>query len=892
MPRVPSFDWPSRFRRPSWRSLRRAGLALVFGTLIGGAVAYADVHDGGRGARGPLSTFDTGVHDLIVSMRRPESYLGAAATTGPNRDPRNFITIVAIDERTLSELGAYSGGYPRAYHAALIDSLLKAPPRVIALDVGFFESTPDDAELAAALDRARGLPVPTSVVLGGAGLDRVAPEDSTPGILTFRRGLLPTPVLAERADIALANVLPDERGTIRVMPLVANVDGVERPTLGLAAIARYLRRPGTLDGRPDATSVQFAGRTIPVDVEGSARINFFGPPSRPYAPDDTFRVVSFVDVLRGRVDPNVWRGGLVFVGALGATGLADDYWTPVSQQGRKMAGVEIHANTAATLFSSNFLREMPVWAQVALTVSVAAVLAVLAGSLELLVVSIACPLLLLAFAGLGTWGLHAQGIFVPLSAPLLAGFSAFLGAAGPRAVAANRTAKVLRETLASERAEAAYQARHDPLSGLANRAELVDTLLRAVLTERQRGGSGALLLLNLDQFKEINDTLGHAGGDALLIEVARRLRALELGSGTCVARIGGDEFAVVLPDADLNAGVSASVLLLRALEVPFDVADQQMLISASIGVVVFPQHGDDPEVLLRRSDMALQRAKEAHTGYATFAANQEEQSSERLSLVASLRRAVTGDGLLLYCQPKVECGSGRVAGAEALVRWQHPERGMIPPDQFIPLAEKTGLVRPLTRWVLQAAVDAARTWIDQGLPTPLAVNLSTHDLQDLDLPDYIGTLLADADLPPEMLSVEITETALLADPARAQEVLDRICALGVRASLDDFGTGYSSLTYLKQFPLKELKIDRSFVQDMTRGPRDREIVRSTIELGHRLGLSVVAEGIEDSGTLRLLAELGCDLAQGYHLSRPMPCAELPAWIRARAPHTPQLDAAA
>jgi EAL domain-containing protein (putative c-di-GMP-specific phosphodiesterase class I) len=285
-------------------------------------------------------------------------------------------------------------------------------------------------------------------------------------------------------------------------------------------------------------------------------------------------------------------------------------------------------------------------------------------------------------------------------------------------------------------------------------------------------------------------------------------------------------------------------------------------------------------------------AKETRSGYAAYESDQDDHASERLSLVADLRRAIANEELTLHCQPKVDCRSGALAGVEALVRWQHPRRGMVPPDRFIPVAEKTGLIRPLTRWVLAAAVQHARDWRDEGLPTPVAVNLSTLDLQDVALPELIAQLLNAADVPADQLTVEITETALLADPTRAQEVLERICALGVRASLDDFGTGYSSLSYLRQFPLAELKVDRSFVRDLTRGPRDREIVRSTIELGRRLGLRVVAEGVENEETLRVLDELGCDTAPGYFVSRPMPCGQLVDWAAARGITPEDADKAA
>jgi EAL domain-containing protein (putative c-di-GMP-specific phosphodiesterase class I) len=301
-------------------------------------------------------------------------------------------------------------------------------------------------------------------------------------------------------------------------------------------------------------------------------------------------------------------------------------------------------------------------------------------------------------------------------------------------------------------------------------------------------------------------------------------------------------------------------------------------VGASIGIALCPQHGNDPDTLLRHADAAMYAAKRGRSGQAVYSLDQEHTMAERLEMVSALREAISGDELRLHYQPKVECQTGRVRGVEALARWQHASQGIITPDRFVPLAEQTGLIGPLTRWVLEAAVRQARAWLDSGLPLRIAVNLSTHDLQDPRLPAQVCELLERYDVPFGLLTLEITETALLADPGRALETLNELAGRGVEASLDDFGTGYSSLTYLRQLPLRELKIDASFVRGLADAQRDRAIVRSTIELGHRLGLSVVAEGVEDGITLELLAELGCDEAQGYYLSRPLPADELADWL--------------
>jgi diguanylate cyclase (GGDEF)-like protein len=399
----------------------------------------------------------------------------------------------------------------------------------------------------------------------------------------------------------------------------------------------------------------------------------------------------------------------------------------------------------------------------------------------------------------------------------------------------------------------------------------------------------ALCVIDLDRFKDVNDTLGHLAGDQLLQEVAFRLRQALRASDT-VARLGGDEFAVVLPDADAQTAMLAAQKVVEALGASLVLEDCEVAVGASVGIAVYPENGGDADTLLRCADVAMYVAKQTRGGYALYAPYQDQSSSERLTLVGALRRAIADDELTLYYQPKVDCRSGAVAGVEALVRWQHPQQGLIPPDRFIPLAEQTGLIRPLTRWVLTSAIRQTRAWHDQGLMLSVAVNLSAHDLQDADLPRWVGELLERWNVSAEWLKLELTESALMSDPAQALEVLTALCDLGARIAIDDFGTGYSSLGYLKRLPAHEIKIDRSFVADMAAQERDQAIVRSTIDLGHNLGLAAVAEGVEDQQTLELLGGLGCDLAQGFYLSRPLPAASVAAWCLTRN-ELPELRAA-
>jgi diguanylate cyclase (GGDEF)-like protein len=418
----------------------------------------------------------------------------------------------------------------------------------------------------------------------------------------------------------------------------------------------------------------------------------------------------------------------------------------------------------------------------------------------------------------------------------------------------------------------AHQALHDALTGLPNRILLGDRLEQAILTAEREQRELALLVMDLDRFKEVNDTLGHHAGDRLLQEIGRRLRGAVRASDT-VARLGGDEFAVVLPGSTDAAG--AAVKLTQALEVPFELEGHTLALGASVGVAQYPQHGETVESLLRSADVAMYTAKRARTGVAVYAPDQDQHSVDRLGLLADLREALTReDELLLYYQPKWDLHSGALAGFEALARWQHPRRGLLQPDEFVNLAEQSGLMRALTRYALQAALRQVRAWQEIGLHMPVAVNLSPSSLQDIQLATEIDQLLAEAGVAPEWLEVEITEEAYMSQPEVAAATLARLRDMGVRVAIDDFGTGYASLVYLQKLPVDRIKIDRSFVRALLRDESQATIVRSLIDLGHNLGLEVVAEGVEDDATQAGLAALGCDYAQGYALGAPKPAPDI------------------
>ncbi len=437
-------------------------------------------------------------------------------------------------------------------------------------------------------------------------------------------------------------------------------------------------------------------------------------------------------------------------------------------------------------------------------------------------------------------------------------------------------------------AENAHQALHDGLTGLPNRTLLHDRTAQALRAADRELLPAALLLLDLDRFKEVNDTLGHHHGDLLLAQVGRRLRATLRGVDT-VARLGGDEFAVLLPRIETAEGaVAVARKLLAAFDEPFLLDGLTLDVEASIGMALYPDHAGDPDELLQHADIAMYAAKETHAGFVLFDPALDQHSPRKLALLGELRRAIEQQQLVLHYQPKVDAHTGEVLGVEALVRWQHPTHGLLPPDEFIPLAERTGLIAPLTHDVLDQALRQCQAWQRAGHELPVAVNISARRLLDLAFPDEVAGLLARWEVPARLLVVEITESTIMADPAHALEILGRLNQMGVQVSIDDFGTGYSSMAYLKTLPVHELKVDRSFVSHMTSNASDAVIVRSTVDLGRNLGLRVVAEGVEDPATWQQLDALGCDAIQGYHVSRPVPPDDLTTWLQQyRATPNPQ-----
>jgi diguanylate cyclase (GGDEF)-like protein len=430
-------------------------------------------------------------------------------------------------------------------------------------------------------------------------------------------------------------------------------------------------------------------------------------------------------------------------------------------------------------------------------------------------------------------------------------------------------------------AERQRQSLHDGLTGLPNRTLLVQRTTEALLAARTGSGT-AVLLIDLDHFKQINDTLGHHVGDQLLREVAMRLTSA-LRDSDSVARLGGDEFAVLAvellgqADAEEVAG-----RIVTALERPFDVEGVRLDVQASVGIALSPEHGTDVSTLLQRADVALYAAKEDRGCYAFYASDGELHGLEKLALLGELREGIGRGELAVHYQPTCRAATGRLVAVEALVRWQHPTRGLLPPDDFVPIAENIGMIGALTLEVLDQAIGTARRLRDAGHPLQVSVNLSVRLLTDLELPSRVAGLLGQWGMPPECLVLEVTEDSIMVDPERAMTVLGRLRDLGVVLSIDDFGTGYSSLAYLRQLRPQELKIDKSLVGALTSSSDDAVLVRSAIELGHNLGLRVVAEGVDDVDTWAMLTALGCDAVQGYSLSQALPEPVLLGWLASYA----------
>ena len=423
-----------------------------------------------------------------------------------------------------------------------------------------------------------------------------------------------------------------------------------------------------------------------------------------------------------------------------------------------------------------------------------------------------------------------------------------------------------------------HQAMHDGLTNLPNRILLHDRLQQALLIGLREKKMLALIMMDLDQFKIINDTLGHHTGDIVLQQVATRLQQVLRGSDT-IARLGGDEFAILLTAVTGQAGVVIAVQkIMEAIHQPLKIEERVLHVGASLGIALFPEHGNQPEKLLRCADVAMYGAKRAKSGFAIYDVEQDAQNTKQSFLQNDLQAAIEENQFILHYQPKIDLASNRICGVEALIRWQHPTEGLVFPDIFIPVLEQNGLIKPLTRIVLKMALQQLTEWQQQGRVLPIAINISAINLQDPSFPDQVLEIMRNFNVQPTLLEMEITETALMQSPLQAIETVKKLCDIGIVISIDDFGTGYSSMAYLKKLVVAKIKVDKSFVIDMIKNENDNIIVRSTIDLAHNLGLTVVAEGVETAEALERLRSLGCDTVQGYHMGRPVSVDKLNEWL--------------
>ena len=433
-------------------------------------------------------------------------------------------------------------------------------------------------------------------------------------------------------------------------------------------------------------------------------------------------------------------------------------------------------------------------------------------------------------------------------------------------------------SLERAKTQLAHHAMHDELTGLPNRSLFFDRLDQATAVARREGNALALLRLDINAFKAVNKNLGHAAGDTLLQQVAERLAPV-LRRRDFLARIGDDEFAITLPaGASLDDAEATASNLLACMRRPFVIDNHTFTIGASIGIAIFPVHGDSADRLSRRAESAMRSAKRNGAGFVVYAKDEDGGGAESMSLSHELLSAIENGELVLHYQPKISMLRSRICGVEALLRWQHPRKGMIFPDVFIPLAEESGLIEPLTQWVIDAALQQCEKWRRRGLDFSVSVNLSAKTLHNANFPNTVQALLTKWSVPAAGLMLEITESAIIGDVNRATETVTCLHDMGVGISIDDFGTGYTSLSYIRKLAVREIKVDKSFVMGMAETSDDLVIVGTLIELGHNLGLQVVAEGVENAETWDMLRDLGCNIAQGFYMSRPVDADSLDRWL--------------
>ncbi len=850
------------------------------------------------------------------------------------RPASSDLVVVAIDPGSLRRLHAWP--WPRGYHATVLENLLQAGAEQVAFDLDFSSRSVkgEDAELARALAAAGRRAVLPVFVQWDPHLTTGVPLVATH----------PLPPLATAATLASINIRPDRDGLIRRYLAGHVIGGDWTPSLAAALSGHDDHRSFLVDFGIDPATIPrlsyvdvLSGDFHPEDVAGRKVIigatsvelgDQVAVPLHAALPGVLLQGLAFESLWQGRalarppamvtlaltllagltVGPWIlglgWRGGMVATGGLCAAaaagslllqaraGLVADVSPLVLMLvGCYGAGLlqRLDQQTVRLLLQGLSLRHKEVLIRQMLQTSFDAIFTVDAdGRIESaneqaedLFGRDGAPLVgrpvtelvgpLERTGGGLSQGRRMDGSRVPLD---LVVSEVRAGGRPLRLVMARDMTQQQAQQAALE-----HQATHDALTDLPNRFLLQERMDRTLAASRTSGVPLAFMVLDLNLFKEVNDTLGHHVGDLLLTQIAGRLAEV-LRAGDTIARIGGDEFAVLLPGADASQALGTARRLQAALDQPFQLEKLSLDIGMSIGISLFPDHGADAVSLLQRADVAMYVAKRERTGVAVYDARKDSHSIRNLTLMGDLKAAIEENQLSLSYQPKISCATGQVVGMEALLRWNHPRQGALSPDEFIRLAEATSLIRPLTQWVLEAALRQCAAWRREGFDVPLAVNLSVHNLKEGDLPGLLRRMLAREGLPATCLALEITESVIMDNPQLALDVATRLHRMGVSISIDDFGTGYSSLGYLKRLPARELKIDKAFVMEMDRDRDDAVIVRSIIELAHSLGLEVVAEGVEREAVWRELRRLGCDSAQGHFFSPPQPAAAIRAWASA------------
>ncbi len=867
------------------------------------------------GGLGPLERYLTDVRFRLVE-----------------REAQGGVVVVGIDPRSLEQLDVWP--WARGYHATTLENLLAAGATRVAFDVDF-SSRSDDAGEDRDLARALAAAGPRVVL----PLFRQYQRDGRGGRRLVETG--PLPMFREHARLGTINVRPDPGGLARRYAAFDEDGGTRVPSLALALqdLADPPSRPFHLDFGIDVDTIPvlsyvdvLTGQFDPAVVRGRAVIvgatavelgDYVAVPLQSTIPGPLLQALAFESLQQGRAlqRPAALPTLLLTLGIALA-----GWWLLRSSSWR--AGLLV----TATLVTSVLLLAVVVQTRAPLLLDVApALLLVLGGfvlnvalrvdqqGLRLLLQSIRMRqtegmmrlvvdhsfdaiVTVDSQGGIETVNPAAESMF-GRSREELAGrpITELVSAPEPgEAVGRRRSGDgfpvevtvsaladrrdprrvyFLRDITERKAHEQALerQATYDGLTALPNRLLLRRRLEQALRAARADGLPVAFMILDLDRFKEVNDTLGHHLGDQLLEQIAQRL-VRPIRDDDTIARFGGDEFAILLPETSLDEALRLGRELIGTLGAPLRLHDLSLQIGASLGIAMFPYHAMDATELIQRADVAMYLAKRTRNELSVYDPEEDFSSLRHLTLNGELKQAIDQGDMTLYYQPKISCETGRLTGVEALVRWQHREHGLIPPGEFIHVAEHSGLIRPLSRWVLRSALEQCARWQRARMSIAVSVNLSARNLQEEDLPEALSGMLDESGTPPRLLTLEITESVLMENPKRAMAVLTEFSRLGVNISIDDYGTGYSSLAYLKRLPAREIKIDRGFVSEIDRNRDDAVIVRSSIEMAHNLGLSVVAEGVENEEVWRRLRAFGCNSAQGYFFSKPLPERGFERWL--------------